>query len=190
MANDEGELTPEQELVLRGAARASIRTGCPISTHHWAGEEVGRDQLKVFQEEGVPPHQVCIGHSADTEDLDYLEDLLKAGVYLSLDRYPAPGPRALPWETRNATVQALIDRGWVARLMLGHDSAPRVVRPGATRGSPVHFSSILVSTVRRFVRRDGRGDSASNQWGRQVTRQARSARRGPVGLVPDSRASR
>ncbi len=131
VANDMGGVTPEGGLVLRGAARASIRTGCPISTHHWALEEVGRQQLSVFLDEGVPPHQVCIGHSADTDDVDYLEDLLKAGVYLSLDRYPGSASSSTPWETRNATVKALVERGWVERLMLGHDYAPRPVRVGA-----------------------------------------------------------
>jgi len=136
VANDMGGVTPEGELVLRGAARASIRTGCPISTHHWALEEVGRQQWAVFEEEGVPPHQVCIGHSADTDDVDYLEDLLRTGVYLSLDRYPGSASSSMPWETRNATVKTLIERGWVERLMLGHDYAPRAVRVGA-EGAPM-----------------------------------------------------
>ena len=41
VANDTEGVTPEGELVLRGAARALKRTGCPISTHHWAPGEVG-----------------------------------------------------------------------------------------------------------------------------------------------------
>ena len=32
--------------------------------------------------------RICIGHSADSTDVDYLESLLNAGVYLSMDRYP------------------------------------------------------------------------------------------------------
>jgi len=147
VANDMGGVTAEAELVLRGAARASIRTGCPISTHHWAPEEVGRQQLAVFLEEGVPPHQVCIGHSADTEDVDYLEDLLKAGVYLSLDRYPGSASSSLPWEKRNATVQALIERGWVERLMLGHDYAPRPVPVGTTPSSDGPTRYLFVSST-------------------------------------------
>lgn len=153
VANDMGGVTPEAELVLRGAARASIRTGCPISTHHWAREEVGRQQLAVFLDEGVPPHQVCIGHSADTDDVDYLEDLLKAGVYMSLDRYPGMAPGALPWETRNATVQALIERGWVERLMLGHDYAPQAVRAGATPagGTPTRYLFLSTTAIPALI---------------------------------------
>ncbi len=41
VANDMGGVTPEGDRILRGAARALRQTGCPISTHHWAPEQVG-----------------------------------------------------------------------------------------------------------------------------------------------------
>ncbi len=130
VANDAEGVTPEAERVLRGAARALKRTGCPISTHHWAPAEVGRRQIAVFREEGAPMDRVCIGHSADTTDVAYLEALLNEGVYLSMDRYPGSGERP-NWEQRNATVRALIERGWAERIMLGHDHAPRAIVRGA-----------------------------------------------------------
>lgn len=129
VANDMGGVTPEGERILRGAARACKRTGCPISTHHWAPEEVGRRQVEVFLEEGAPMDRIAIGHSADTTDVTYLEELLNTGVYLSMDRYPG-APGRPNWEQRNATVKALIDRGWANRLMLGHDYAPAPVLAG------------------------------------------------------------
>lgn len=129
VANDMGGVSPEGERILRGAARALKRTGCPISTHHWAPEEVGRRQVEIFQEEGAPMDRIAIGHSADTTDVAYLEELLRTGVYLSMDRYPGAAGRP-NWEQRNSTVKALIDKGWAARLMLGHDYAPMAVVRG------------------------------------------------------------
>lgn len=130
VANDEEGISPAHENVLRAAARASRRTGCPISTHHWARGEQGREQLRIFLEEGASPDRICIGHSADTTDVDYLESLLQQGVWLSMDRYPGRPPRP-GWQERNATVKALIDRGWARRIMLGHDaSATRPVPAG------------------------------------------------------------
>lgn len=135
VANDMGGVTPEGERILRGAARASNRTGCPISTHHWAPEQVGTRQVQIFREEGAPMDRIAIGHSADTTDVDYLVTLLEAGVFLSMDRYPG-APGRPNWEERNATVKALIDRGWTDRLMLGHDYAPAPVIRGAEQLPP------------------------------------------------------
>jgi phosphotriesterase-related protein len=147
VANDAEGVTEHGELILRGAARAAKRTGAPVSTHHWAPLEVGRRQVELFVEEEVPMHLVCIGHSADTTDADYLEELLRTGIYMSMDRYPG-GPGRVGWEDRNATVKELIDRGWGERLMLGHDYAPQPVRAGAevqSSNNPTRY--LFVSTV-------------------------------------------
>jgi phosphotriesterase-related protein len=147
VANDMGGVTPEGERILRGAARALKRTGCPISTHHWAPEQVGTRQVEIFKEEGAPMDRICIGHSADTTDIPYLESLLNTGVYLSMDRYPGGNGRP-EWRERNETVKALIDRGWVDRLMLGHDYAPAPVLAGHETPTPTQPTRYLFcSTV-------------------------------------------
>jgi phosphotriesterase-related protein len=120
VANDIEGFTPAHVRILQAAARACARTGCPISTHHNASMQMGTTQVRIFKEEGAPMDRVAIGHSADTTDIEYLESLLKEGVYLSLDRYPGRAPRPT-WEQRNQTVKALIDRGWGDKLMLGQD---------------------------------------------------------------------
>ena len=120
VANESAEFAEPHLRILRAAARACARTGRPISTHHNALLQVGTAQVRIFKEEGVPMDRVCIGHSGDTTDVDYLESLLSDGVYLSLDRYPGRAPRAT-WEQRNQVIKALLDRGWGERLMLGHD---------------------------------------------------------------------
>ncbi|MFN0093229.1 MAG: phosphotriesterase-related protein [Dehalococcoidia bacterium] len=147
VANDVGGVTPEGERILRGAARASKRTGCPISTHHWAPEQVGRRQVEIFAQEGVQMDRVAIGHSADSTDIGYLETLLNTGVYLSMDRYPG-GPGRAVWQQRNETVKALIDRGWAAKLMLGHDHAPAPIltgKPAPASSGPTRY--LFVSMV-------------------------------------------
>ncbi len=153
VANDMGGVSPEGERILRGAARALKRTGCPISTHHWAPEQVGTRQVEIFKEEGAPMDRICIGHSADTTDVAYLESLLNQGVYLSMDRYPGGNGRP-EWRERNATVKALVDKGWAHRLMLGHDYAPAPVLAGrepVSTGQPTRYlfvSSVAVPALR------------------------------------------
>ena len=145
VANDIGGVTEEGERALRAAARACLATGVPISTHQWALEEVGMRQIEIFEEEGVDMKRVCIGHSADTTDVEYLVRLLDRGVFLSMDRYPG-GEGRPNWKHRNRTVKALIDRGYAGRLMLGHDYAPAPILVGAENIPPEEPTRYLFVT--------------------------------------------
>lgn len=132
MANDSEGVTPEATPALRAAARALKATGCPISTHSYAPGRVGLQQVEVFRAEGAPMDRIAIGHSDDTTDLDYLEAILHAGCYLSMDRFdPGEWPGYPTWRDRAKTVATLVERGWVHRLMLGHDFPPDFVPAGS-----------------------------------------------------------
>ncbi len=117
-ASDMGGVKPEEEKVLRGVARAHLKTGVPIVVHSYPAGQVGRQQLAILKEEGVDPKRVKFDHSNDTSDVEYLIWLLEQGCYLGLDRYPgmAPSPQA-----RTRTMKALIDAGYVDRLCPSHD---------------------------------------------------------------------
>ena len=122
VANDMGGVTPEGEIVLRAAARAQKATGVPISTHTWAPERVGEQQIRIFEDEGVDLDRVYIGHSNDTTDTDYLIGMLEKGVWLGLDRTPGGRSSGTPqWEERTDIARKLIDAGFGHRIMLGHD---------------------------------------------------------------------
>ena len=120
-ASDEGGVKPQEEVVLRAVSRASNQTGVPIMTHTWAPDRVGEEQVRVFQEEGVDMRRVCIGHSNDTTDMDYLIGLLEKGVWLGMDRNPQWGSHVPTSEQRTRVVKALMDAGWGRRILLGHD---------------------------------------------------------------------
>ncbi len=121
VANDMGGVTPEGEIILRAAARAQKATGVPISTHTWAPERVGDQQVAIFEDEGVDLNRVYVGHSNDTTDIEYLVGLLEKGVWLGLDRYPGVRSELPDWKVRTDTVIQLIEAGYANRIMLGHD---------------------------------------------------------------------
>jgi phosphotriesterase-related protein len=132
VASDRGGITPPQEVVLRAAARTHLRTGLPISTHTWAPDRVGEQQVRILEEEGVDLNRVYIGHSNDDTDLGYLLGLLKKGVWLGMDRYPGGRVPGTPdWEQRTAVVKQLMDAGYLHRLMLSHDYSVPKARHGA-----------------------------------------------------------
>ena len=122
VANDMGGVTDEGEIILRAAARAQAATNVPISTHTWAPERVGEQQVAIFEDEGIDLNRVYVGHSNDTTDTEYLTGLLEKGVWIGLDRYPGRQTELTPdWEGRTQTAWRLIEAGWGHRIMLGHD---------------------------------------------------------------------
>ena len=120
-ATDRGGVTSGQERVLRAAARASMRTSAPIMTHTWAPERIGEQQADVFEDEGIDPDRVCIGHSNDTTDLGYLIGLLRRGYWLGMDRHKESGLMGATWQERAVVLKQLIDAGWGHRIMIAHD---------------------------------------------------------------------
>jgi phosphotriesterase-related protein len=118
-AADAPGVTPNVEKVHRAAARASKQTGKPIMAHSHPASGTGLEQMRIFTEEGVDPALVQIAHTGDTDDLDYIEKLLATGCWIGMDRYGLD--IFLPTEKRNATVLALLERGYADRMFLSQD---------------------------------------------------------------------
>ena len=123
-------IDPFGEKLLRAAARASRMTGVPVTTHSPGAARIGEKQAVIFEEEGLSPSKVCIGHT-DNSPADYQSGLAKRGYYLGMDQLPRggpvppgtplQGPGALTWEQRYAQIKALVDAGFTNRIMLGND---------------------------------------------------------------------
>ena len=120
VATDHQGVTPDVEATLRGVARAHVQTGVPISTHTHPATRRGLEQQDILEEEGVDLSRVVIGHSGDTDDLDYLEELIARGSYLGMDRFGLYG--ILSKEARVATIAELCRRGHAGQLVLSHDA--------------------------------------------------------------------
>lgn len=117
---DHQGVTDDVEKVLRATARAAMRTGRPIMSHSHPQSGAGLEQMRVFTEEGADPSRILIGHTGDTDDLDYIEKLIDTGPFIGMDRYGLD--IILPTEQRNATVIELAKRGYADRMMLSQDS--------------------------------------------------------------------
>jgi phosphotriesterase-related protein len=117
---DHQGVTDDVEKVLRAAARASQRTGRPIMTHSHPQSGQGLRQMEIFEDEGVDPAKVMIGHTGDTDSLEYIEELLGHGPFIGMDRYGLD--MILPTEQRNATVVELAGRGYADRMFLSQDA--------------------------------------------------------------------
>ncbi len=108
------------ERVLRNAARAARKTGVPICTHTFPANRTGLDQQRIFKEEGLDLSHTVIGHSDDSEDFSYLEQIIQAGSYCGMDRIGLQRPRSS--EQRADMVAKLVEKGYAPRITLSHDS--------------------------------------------------------------------
>jgi phosphotriesterase-related protein len=119
-AADEPGVNENIEKIHRAAARASVKTGAPIMAHSRPASNTGPRQVEIFEEEGVDLSKVQIAHCGDTDDLDYIEGLIDKGVWIGLDRYGLD--LFLPYDRRQATTKALLERGYADRIFLSADS--------------------------------------------------------------------
>lgn len=105
--------------LLKAHARTSKLSGLPIATHSWHKNRSGIGQMDIFEEEGLNPKKILVGHCGDTNDIPYLEELLRRGCYIGLDRFGDDAKN--PLESRVNTLMELCDRGWIRQLMISHD---------------------------------------------------------------------
>jgi phosphotriesterase-related protein len=153
-ATDEPGLTPGVERILRTVARAHRETGVPISTHTHAASHRGLDQQRIFADEGVDLSRVVIGHSGDTTDLDYLEEVMAQGSYLGMDRFGIDV--ILPFEQRVQVVADLCERGRADRMVLSHDAAchmdwfdEEMLRSALPRWHYLHISNDVIPALKQ-----------------------------------------
>ena len=115
----------------------------------------------MFESEGVDLSRVVIGHSGDTADLEYLEELLERGSYLGMDRFGLYG--ILSFEERVRTIVELCERGHVERMVLSHDAAcyNDWLPQGGGAFGPWHYCHIS-QDVLPALRDAGLGDTEIN----------------------------
>jgi phosphotriesterase-related protein len=163
-AVDEPGITDDVGKVLRACARASNRTGRPIMAHSHPATRRGLEIMDVLDEEGVDPVRVQIAHTGDTDDLDYIEELLGRGPFIGMDRYGTE--IYLPDDKRNATVTALLERGHADRMFLSTDACAEFdwfPRELIDRMAPNWHSTYLFDGVVPTLREAGMTDEQLDQ---------------------------
>jgi predicted metal-dependent phosphotriesterase family hydrolase len=104
------------------AAIAHQQTGTPILTHTEQGAGA-LEQVRLFEEFGVPLQHVVISHTDRAPDRAYHQEILSTGVILEYDSAFRWGP-----EAGNPTldmVVAMVAAGFGEQIVLGMDAARR-----------------------------------------------------------------
>jgi phosphotriesterase-related protein len=110
--------TDYEKTVFRAAAKASLATGAPITTHTDA--VMGDEQLALLTSLGVPAHRIVIGHSCGSPDHDYHMKIVEGGAYIGFDRF---GLEIIqPDSVRVESLLKLLKKGAGAQVVISHDS--------------------------------------------------------------------
>ena len=95
-------------------------TALPLIIHTNAKNQNAREILPFVLGRGVAPSAVTIGHLSDTDDMDYVTELLQSGVYVGFDRiYKSSRPEYYAQKAKD--LYTLCERGYGDRILLSHD---------------------------------------------------------------------
>lgn len=117
-------LRPVEKRCHLAAARASIETGAPITTHTTNGG--GLEQAQLFLREKVPASKIIIGHQGNRDDREhddaheYHRRIVETGCYIQFDRV---GGAAYKPAKIAQQIKRLIDSGHGSQILVSHDAA-------------------------------------------------------------------
>jgi len=134
------EMHQNEKKALIAAAHVSKKTGIAVMVHisapaHEGSFPLGLEAIEVLASEGAEIGKVAICHADSPLDInvEYCIEILKKGVYLSFDNYNHEhyvakkdremygGPSSSDLQRVRVTKQ-LMDRGYVAKMLIGQDT--------------------------------------------------------------------
>ena len=112
-------IKPAEERVFRAAALAQARTGVAISTHTTRWGTLALEQIAMLEEFGADLSRVIVGHLGDRRGVHHLLPIAARGVYIEVDNIGYLDYQ--PEEVRADNVAALVQEGFVERILLSED---------------------------------------------------------------------
>lgn len=152
-------MTPTDESLFRGAARAGLATGVPVSIRH--GADAAKD-LQIVLEEGLPADRVVVGDldRKDAVAAGWPAAVAERGAYVAIDHVGSDHVRTdddgchLTDGDRAALVAELIEAGHADRVLLSSNAI------GVALGQPAYelpFAHVLTAFV-PLLSKQGVGD--------------------------------
>ena len=149
------EISKDERKVFRAVGRAHVATNIPIFTHTGIPGKSALEQLDIFEDAGVDPRRVVIGHMGNLVDANVVvhKQICRRGASVGFDRQGNNDAQQVPM------VMALIDTGFADHLMFSSDASsgyartitvflPKLKAAGAT-DDVLH--KIMIDNPRRFL---------------------------------------
>ncbi len=150
------DFTPEEQKVLRGAARAQARTGVPLTIHLPGWERLGHRVLDMVEEEGGNLAHTVLDHmNPSLDDFEYQVSLADRGAFIEydmigMDFFYADQQAQSPCDEENArAIKRLIDAGYLGQILISQDVFLKIM---LTRYGGWGYAHILKNFVPRLRR--------------------------------------
>jgi phosphotriesterase-related protein len=114
------EISKDERKVFRAVGRAHVATNLPIYTHTGIPGKSAMEQLDIFEDQGVDPKRVLIGHMGNLVDPNIYvhKQLCKRGAFIGFDRQGGNNDaQQIPM------VLALLEAGYVDHLLFSADTS-------------------------------------------------------------------
>jgi len=98
-------------------AMVQRETQLPLFAHSDAPTRTGLKQLEIFERYQLNPEKIIIGHVGDMYDRQYVEELLRHGCFVCIDRLYRPDDIA----AKAHLIVLLAEQGWLDRITVAHD---------------------------------------------------------------------
>lgn len=122
------DFTEAERRSLRGAARASARTGVPLTIHLPGWERLAHEVLDVVEEEGADLRHTVLCHmNPSWNDTAYQTSLAARGAFIEydmigMDYYYADQDAQSPSDEDNARgILTLVEKGYADRVLMSQD---------------------------------------------------------------------
>ena len=132
-------ITKDERKVFRAVARVHKATNIPIFTHTGIPGKSALEQLDIFEDEGVDPHHVVIGHLGNLNDpnTEIQRAVIRRGAFIGFDRQGGAGDASVV-----PMAISLINAGYADHLMFASDlSSPRDIKKW---GGPGYAKTLTV----------------------------------------------
>lgn len=135
---DTGEITEFQEIILRTAARTSIKTKLPIQCHTFSADSAVR-AVSIIEEENLPHQKFIWVHADGEKNMDIIRQLSNKGIWVEFDCLART--KDFSWYVQ--TVKTMAKEGMSGSLLVSQDAGTFYYGQENTEGSIFPYSRIF-----------------------------------------------
>src|SRR5690349_23057790 len=147
------EITAVERKVFRAVGKAHVATNLSIFTHTGIPGKAAIEQLDIFEDAGVDPKRVCIGHLGNLNDPNVYvhKTICRRGGFVGFDRQGGNGDaNVVP------LIMALLDAGFADNVLISGDASRGYARPVTNTLPKLKEAGVDDATLTKIIRDNSR----------------------------------